>query len=76
MTDLTRVSAYDNLNDAETEAFYWKNDFGYHVVVVGPTDAIEFSKGDDVEDKWESGKQSDWYLVIASNAEMKFPAKK
>lgn len=72
MTDLTRVTACKTPVEASDTAGYWK-DKGYHVVVVGPTDAIELEKKEGSVE-WESGDTADWYLVLSSKAAMEVVA--
>lgn len=67
MTDLTRLYAVTSLDAASDRAGYWKGR-GYHVAVVGPTDAIQLKKADDQSSTWESGAEADWYVVLASKA--------
>jgi hypothetical protein len=72
MTDLTRVLAYRTEQEAGNAMLYWKG-LDYHVAVAGPTDAIELYNGD--EDKtWESGAESDWFLVVATKAKLEIAA--
>jgi hypothetical protein len=74
MTDLTRVLAFKTVSEAANAAGYWK-ELGYHVTVVGPTDAIKIDNGDGAT-IWESGTEADWYMVIASKAKMEVIAAK
>lgn len=75
MSDMTRVTAFKTLDAVAGNASYWKH-AGYHVAVVGPTDAVRLANGVDDTDIWESGEESDWYLVIASKASLEIIAAK
>jgi hypothetical protein len=75
MTDMTRILAFKSIDDAALEAGRWKGR-GYHVALVGPTDAVRLSNGDGNPAIWESGEQADWYVVIASKAALEIIAAK
>ena len=69
MNDLTRVSAYRDLD----QAAYWAGKYrglGFHVVVAGPTDAVRLDNGENTPALWESGQEADWYIVLASKASL------
>lgn len=75
MTDLTRIFAVRTLNEAASKSGYWKGQ-GYHVAVAGPTDAVRLIQGGGDVIEWESGTESDWYLVLASKSPLELVAAK
>ena len=72
MSDKTLLLASKTEKEAGNAMKRWKAR-GFNVAVAGPTDAIELFNADDHK-TWESGSESDWFIVLATKSALEIVA--
>lgn len=61
----TYIAAYKDSDAADTEVSFRQN-LGYRVTRIGPTDRVQLDGDSPSSIVWDSGTTNDWILVIST----------